>query len=251
LGGLSASTNGVAVDDAHVYWNLLGQIGRANLDGTGVDRSFITGIDAGAVAVDAAHVYWSDSITGAIGRANLDGSGVEPSFIPNPGSSPCGVAVDDAHVYWNLFFGRIGRANLDGTGVDRSFIRHGRGFGRNSCGVAVDALRSFGFVCPGLPKRTCDTVKTNQAKGAKLTVKVPRPGDLRLAQTTEVKGAKKRAGAKGKAKLPLRPRGKKKKQLTERGTVSVVAEVTYTPRGGDPNVVASTLQERLRLVTRG
>src|ERR687892_321651 len=142
LGGLSASTNGVAVDDAHVYWNLLGQIGRANLDGTGVDRSFIsgivagavavdaahvywsdssangranldgtgvdrsfiTGIDAGAVAVDAAHVYWSDSITGAIGRANLDGSGVEPSFIPNPGSSPCGVAVDDAHVYWNLGF---------------------------------------------------------------------------------------------------------------------------------------------------
>jgi hypothetical protein len=33
------------------------------------------------VAVDAAHIYWGSSSTGTIGRANLDGTGVEPAFI--------------------------------------------------------------------------------------------------------------------------------------------------------------------------
>ena len=66
---------------------------------------------------------------GEIGRANLDGTGVDDFFIPLPTvpsnlNSPCGVAVDGAHVYWveRLYnFGvppipdsSIGRANLDG-----------------------------------------------------------------------------------------------------------------------------------------
>ena len=34
-------------------------IARANLDGTDVDRSFISGVDAGRLAVDAGHIYWS------------------------------------------------------------------------------------------------------------------------------------------------------------------------------------------------
>ena len=54
----------MAVDAAHVYWansRSTGTIGRANLDGTGVDQSFITGVDLpGGVAVDAAHVYWTN-----------------------------------------------------------------------------------------------------------------------------------------------------------------------------------------------
>ena len=64
-------------------------IGRANLDGTGVDNGFITGTGGGfgegSVAVDAEHVYWTHyecgpgptgetQCTGAIGRANLDGT---------------------------------------------------------------------------------------------------------------------------------------------------------------------------------
>ena len=93
--------------DAFVYWTTgsSGTIGRANLDGTGVNQSFITGVGTSpdGVAVDGAHVYWTNFDTDAIGRANLDGTGVNQSFIAgaNCGSSPIyGVAVDGAHVYW-------------------------------------------------------------------------------------------------------------------------------------------------------
>ena len=58
--------SGVAVDAHHVYWTQVeapfgvSAIGRANLDGTNVQRSFIPDIyGAGAVAVDAEHIYWT------------------------------------------------------------------------------------------------------------------------------------------------------------------------------------------------
>ena len=130
----------MAVDAAHVYWaNLVdGTIGRANLDGTGVNQSFITGaIVPCGVAVDGAHIYWANAGAGdTIGRANLDGTGVDQGFISGA-SNPCGVAVDGAHVYWaNGGNGTIGRANLNGTGVNQSFIAGASG----PCGVAVDAV---------------------------------------------------------------------------------------------------------------
>jgi hypothetical protein len=154
----------VAVDSGHVYWADQGTcattcpppqpgdglIGRANLDGTGVDLSFITGITPTDVAVDANHVYWGDTNLGAIGRANLDGSGVNQSFIggrlnpPRDRVVPLSVAVDAVHVYWGngcspCHGGRpssaIGRATLDGTGVNLRFIRSVT----SPSGVAVDA----------------------------------------------------------------------------------------------------------------
>lgn len=83
-------------DAGHVYWPNFysGTIGRANLDGTGVDQSFISGASfPTGVAVDAGHVYWSNPLSDTIGRANLDGTGVDPSFITGA-SSPNGLAVD-------------------------------------------------------------------------------------------------------------------------------------------------------------
>jgi Zn ribbon nucleic-acid-binding protein len=260
--------SGLAVDAAHVYWaNFFGDtIGRANLDGTSADKSFITRADFGCgVAVDAAHVYWTaidpcglvggpdggtDSCENAIGRANLDGTGIDQSFIetggPVGGAEPSGVAVDGGHVYWANYSGYskrwnfIGRANLDGTGANRHFITSA--VVASPGAVAVDALRSFSI----------SKVRKNKRRGtAKLAVKVPGSGKLKLAQTNEVKGANQRADAKGKAKLPVRPRGKAKKELNAKGKAKVEAEVTYSPDGGDPNIVASTLTKRLRLVRRG
>jgi hypothetical protein len=270
--GFGSPPSWVAVDAEHVYWGTIdGTIGRANLDGTGVDPSFIagSGLPSG-VAVDAAHIYWANGRiatpgpAGTIGRANLDGTGVAPSFITGPGN-PCGVAVDAAHVYWKHGL-KVGRANLDGTGVDRRFVGV-QGGGSGACGVAVDALRSFSF---GKAKKTTRNGKTRltlKRWTARLTLKLPAPGKLELARTMSVKGAKKRAGAKGTVKLPVSPRGKAKHRLTigsrclrflprfrcsPNGIVGadVKAEVAYTPRGGDPSVVASTLNEQVRLVRR-
>jgi hypothetical protein len=137
---------GVAVDEAHLYWaGPPGNIARANLDGTGVDQSFITDLNPPpgspiyGVAVDGAHVYWTSPDAGTIGRANLDGTGVNPSFIAGA-SNPVGVAVDGAHVYWaNLDTGTIGRANLDGTGVNQSFIAGAS----DPSGVTVDGAHVY------------------------------------------------------------------------------------------------------------
>jgi len=134
----------VARADAFVYWATGPSIARANLDGTGVDPSFIPNASSFAVAVDDAHIYWH--AVGGIARANLDGTGVDPSFI-TARTAPwvlSSLAVDGEHVYWTSRYsdpeptmtfpgtfsppgppntGAIGRANLDGTNIDLDFIR--------------------------------------------------------------------------------------------------------------------------------
>jgi hypothetical protein len=95
--------------NAYIYWANSDNrtIGRANLDGTGVNDSLITAASAPTgIAVDAGHVYWASTgaigDTDTIGRADLAGGGVDQSFISGA-NDPIGVAVD-------------------GTGVNQSFI---------------------------------------------------------------------------------------------------------------------------------
>jgi virginiamycin B lyase len=133
----------VARADAFVYWasSPTKAIGRANLDGTGVNPSFITTAnDPTAVAVGSAHVYWTNTgpppgSDNRIGRANIDGTDANQNFILTQ-SAPTGVAVDAAHIYWSqASTGKIGRADLAGTGANQSFIS-GAGHPR---ALAVDA----------------------------------------------------------------------------------------------------------------
>ena len=130
---------------AFVYWSNTDdtRIGRANLDGSGVNQNFITGANgACGVAVDVANAYWTNSFSRTVGRANLDGSGVNQNFITGALGGGCGVAVDAAHVYWadaacglSCSVGFIERANLDGSGVEVDFIHTGLGA---PSGIAVD-----------------------------------------------------------------------------------------------------------------
>ena len=136
----------MAVDGQHIYWtnNQRDTIGRANLDGSGVDQSFITGASGPeGLAVDGQHIYWTNALDDTIGRANLDGSGVDQSFITGAGFM-FGVAVDGQHIYWTDYndltdSGTIGRANLDGSGANQSFIT-GLDFPQ---GVAVDGQHVY------------------------------------------------------------------------------------------------------------
>jgi virginiamycin B lyase len=87
----------VAVDAEHIYWTngSLSTIGRADLDGSNPNQSFITGANFPfGVAVDAEHIYWTNHNTNTIGRADLDGSNPIQSFIITGASEPNGVAVD-------------------------------------------------------------------------------------------------------------------------------------------------------------
>jgi hypothetical protein len=146
--GTLADPLGLALDPDHIYWTSCDfsqdcrdgdQVGRANLDGSGVNPTFLSGAPhTVGLAVDGSHIYWADEagphdqseIRHAIGRANLDGTGVIASFIP--ATFPQGVAADGTYVYWSNFAGSIGRANLDGTGVNQNFIA-----GSSAIGVAV------------------------------------------------------------------------------------------------------------------
>jgi hypothetical protein len=127
---------GVAVDANHIYWVdevwLDGSIGRADLDGSNVDSSFMVfgGRLSGGlvdVTVDDQHIYWSFNIYPAdayVGRANLDGSDADPAFITTSVYGTYGVAVDADHVYWGHGAG-IGRASLDGSDPDSFFMDSG------------------------------------------------------------------------------------------------------------------------------
>jgi virginiamycin B lyase len=123
---------------AYVYWADYqgGTIGRANLDGTGVNDGFIqTGGHPNAVAVDSSHIYWSNETAGTIGRANLDGSGVNPTFISGI-KKPFGVAVNSSAIFWaSLESKAIGRANLDGSAPNFGLVTNA---GTAICSIAID-----------------------------------------------------------------------------------------------------------------
>jgi virginiamycin B lyase len=210
---------GLAVNATHIFWTSggsEGRIGRANLNGTGVDESFITfGVD-----------------------------------IPDGWDNPAEVDVDGAHIYWANQVGpesgypRIGRADLDGTNVDQNFI-----FAYFPCGVAVDAL-STPPPRP-MPPPTNDfsfgKVKKNKRNGtAKLTVKVPGPGRLELAKTNGVKADEETAEAAGMETLIVNSRRLARKNLNAEGKAKVNPKVTYTPTSGSPN----TKSKQLKLVER-
>lgn len=115
--------------DAFVYWTTTGtSIGRANLDGSGVDPSFLsTAASALSLHVDQSGLYWGNygngvATSGTVGHADLNGAGASQSFIA-PAYRPCGVAVIGRYIYWsNCANHTISRANLDGTGVIGAFI---------------------------------------------------------------------------------------------------------------------------------
>jgi len=137
ISGLN-SPKAMAIDGTYLYFVTgLGAIGRANLDGTGVNQSFILGVFPEALAVDGAHIYWTTSGPNGnrIGRANLDGSGVPPMFITTTVAA-AGVAVDGNFVYWtNSALNSIGRANIaDGSGANQLWITGAA----NPQGVTVD-----------------------------------------------------------------------------------------------------------------
>jgi hypothetical protein len=125
---LALAPPAVAHARGHIYWTTgSGDIGRANLDGTGVNRHFIKGaaVSPGAITVHGRHIYWADTNRDTIGRANLDGTGVNRTFLSFPGSSvfrPHDVVIGGGYIYWANWNAFIGRAKIDGTHAKFKFI---------------------------------------------------------------------------------------------------------------------------------
>jgi hypothetical protein len=119
-----------------------GQIGRANLDGTGIVPDILTipqplakeplapaevEIAARAVATSGPYLYWTDNDSNraepsreSIGRANVDDGSVEPNFIKT-GAPAYMMTVAAGHIYW-IAEHAISRAKLDGSDIEPNFI---------------------------------------------------------------------------------------------------------------------------------
>jgi hypothetical protein len=128
ISALTLAPRADASGHGHIYWTTSsGDIGRANLDGTGVNRHFIRGaaVSPSAIAVYGHHIYWTDTNRDTIGRANLNGTGVNRTFLSFPGSSlfrPHDVVIGGGYIYWANWNAFIGRAKLNGTHAQFKFI---------------------------------------------------------------------------------------------------------------------------------
>lgn len=130
-----------------VYWANTGtgnSIGRAKINGTGLNNAFIGGLNnVHGVAVDSKFIYWTQGsgATSTIGRANLDGSSPNADFIPNsgalnfaPAAPQSAIAVTGSAIYWTNST-TVGRANLDGSSPTSPIVNPG---GDPLCGAAAD-----------------------------------------------------------------------------------------------------------------
>jgi virginiamycin B lyase len=135
--------------EAFVYWanTAVGTgttIGRAELDGTGVDQDFIGGATAPCgVAVNATHVYWANLGSGTIGRANLDGTDPDQSLVVGE-ANPCGVVVGSS-----LYWANQGEPPDEGS-IRQAFLSGGPGSTlhettavSNPCGVAINTTHIY------------------------------------------------------------------------------------------------------------
>ena len=119
---------GLTATSQFLYWTSANggtatTILRANLNGTGLNKKFITGAsNPCGITHDSTYIYWGGDVGTAIGRAKLEGSDVDHNFIA-VGSGVCGVAVTSTHIYWaNYRTNEIGRANIDGSSPNLKFI---------------------------------------------------------------------------------------------------------------------------------
>jgi hypothetical protein len=89
-------------------------------------------------------------------------------------------------------------------------------------------------------------LKLNRRKGtAKLAIFVPGPGKMTLAGAGLVRqGANSRRG--GKLSLTIKPRGKKKHKLEQKGKVKVRAKLTFVPTGGTARTVKKKMVLKMR-----
>jgi hypothetical protein len=138
LGGVA---DGLATDGTYLYFTRcrrpVSTIGRVRLDGSGVDRRFISlaykYFCPQPIAYAAGHLYWlwTDENTTAgrsfIGRASTDGTQVEPTWLEVGTGGGAHIAAGGGRVFWEWGGGAgspvcIGEASLTGRIVARRFL---------------------------------------------------------------------------------------------------------------------------------
>ena len=147
-----APCTGVATDSQYVYTASSSRIVRTNLVTNAQSTLISGLTSPSSLVVDADHIYWVDGLRRAIGRASLDGSQVDRTFIPwTGGNAPSGLAVDAGHIYWTDAASReIGRAALDGSDADPYFMYAYSPTADGPSGIAVAGGRIYWSAGPAI-----------------------------------------------------------------------------------------------------
>ena len=120
---LTAAPKGLALDRANgklYLTNGWGKIQRMNLNASGYESNFITGLsDPMHIAVADGHVYWTET-GGRVRATNITGAKVPRNIVTGAGAVT-GLAAGGGKVFWTEHSGvnrsRVRSANPDGTGV--------------------------------------------------------------------------------------------------------------------------------------
>jgi len=251
-------------------WNS-STISFANLDGSGGGDLTITGTEVdrpSGIAIDpaAGRIYWTSYTTNKISYANLDGSGggdlippgatVEGPAFPVLLEPPVGNGLPEvaggsapsaslsctrgswapdllasflyrAPQSFSYQWSRDGSELTGGTAstlpADAVGNYQCRVTATNHAGSATQLSARHGIFKVGRPK-------LNRRRGtATLPATVPADGILKLVG----RGVKTRISRRaGRVKLPIKPKGPKRKRLVRRGRVKIRAIVAFTPAGG-------------------
>jgi len=146
----ASGPQGVAVNSTHIYWANAGQdplartIGRAEIDGNGVEQKFFEPHGSRTpygIALSSTHLFFGfneeNNGFGYVGRVSLAGEEDGLLFLGNAGIR--GVSVDASHVFWVARNeNAIGRADLElsSESVEEAFVK---GIEGAATGLAVDS----------------------------------------------------------------------------------------------------------------
>ena len=203
----------MAVEGDYLYWTNDGTntIGRASLNGSNVNQSFITGaLSPLGVAADGNNIYWANSDLNTIGRATLDDSGqligVDQSFITGDiaSFSPGAVAADSLSPSGSLGPGRsnYGNQQVGGTTAVSTFTLTSignveLGFKANGIKLTGEDADEFQITDSG----TCQVGTTSLPDGGSCTVQVTfaptSVGDKQATLSVATNAGVKTAGLEG------------------------------------------------------
>ncbi len=249
---------GVAADSSFVYF--FGgdgpHIGRARLDGTGVEPNFIAIPEPFCgLAVDPSFLYWGSDAGNTVGRVPVGGGTPDGSFIPDRNDERRSVRLRGQFAVRLLEQRRRAGASDERTSTATPRIL------RLITGV------SSPFLLAAAPsnKITINSVARKKKKGtATINAKVPGPGQVTLNQTNTPPDVNATAAAVKQVgltitqassfKLPVKPKGKTAKKLKKqvkkkgKGKVKVKVFIHFVPAGvaGVPNSeqVTVTLEKK-------